>query len=198
MVYVDQTGQLAESDLQDDGTDRDDDDARAVTFALFENHPTGVRVIGVSRIIVRGDERPLPVEEYCPDSFSPGELTASSVEVSRVIARHERAAMQELVQYHLFSIMLAYLANHDMPSIYAIVEPWLERHVSGTLSISRIGDVRYVEHYLDYNVPIQVDLGASIDKVNSRKAGFIDQYRAAEPGMAYFGRATGTARERAA
>ena len=34
--------------------------------------------------------------------------------------------------------------------------------------------------------------------VNARNGGFIDRYRAAEPALAYFGRATGTARERAA
>lgn len=197
-VYVDQTGQLAPTELQADGTDRDDDDARSVTFAVFENHSDGVRVIGVSRLIVRGDERPLPVEEFCPDSFTPGELTAKSVEVSRVIARHERAALQDLVQWHLFAVMLAYVANHGLERTFAIIEPWLERHLLGSIAIARIGDVRYVEHYLDYNVPIEIDIPESAEKVNARNGGFIDRYRAAEPALAYFGRATGTARERAA
>lgn len=187
-VYVDQTGQLAESELQDDGTDRDADDARSVTFAVFENHDAGVRVIGVSRLILRGEDRPLPVEEFCPDVFAPGELTAQSVEVSRVIARHETAVLQDLVQWHLFALMLAYLDTHRMGRAYAIIEPWLERHLNGAIALDRIGEVRYVEHYLDYNVPIEIDLVASADRVNARNDGFIERYRAAEPAMSYFGR----------
>ncbi|WP_353055590.1 hypothetical protein [Leucobacter sp. CX87] len=198
-VYVDQTGQLAESELQPDGTDRDDDDARSVTFAVFENHADGVRVVGVSRLILRGDEHPLPVEEFCPDSFAPGDLTVNSVEVSRVIARHERAALQDLVQWHLFAIMLAYVANHELGRTFAIIEPWLERVLNGSIAIERIGDPRYVEHYLDYNLPIEIDIPASAELVNARNGGFIDRYRAAEPAMAYFGRAArNAASERAA
>lgn len=198
-VYVDQTGQLAESELQEDGTDRDTDDARSVTFAVFENHRSGVRVVGVSRLILRGDARPLPVEEFCPDAFTAGDLTARSVEVSRVIARHENAALQDLVQWHLFAVMLAYIANHGLERTFAIIEPWLERHLNGAIAISRIGEVRYVEHYLDYNVPIEIDIPASAELVNARNGGYIDQYRAAEPKMVLFGRVSaGSLSERVA
>lgn len=198
-VYVDQTGQLAASELQDDGTDRDDDDARSVTFAVFENHADGVRVVGVSRLILRGSEHPLPVEDFCPDAFTPGELTVKSVEVSRVIARHERAALQDLVQWHLFAVMLAYVANHELGRTFAIIEPWLERVLNGSIAIERIGEVRFVEHYLDFNLPIEIDIPASTARVNARNGGFIDRYRATEPAMAYFGRASkATSNERAA
>lgn len=193
-VYVDQTGQLAASELQEDGTDRDADDARSVTFAVFENHEAGVRVVGVSRLILRGAERPLPVEDFCPDAFMPGDLTGKSVEVSRVIARHERAVLQDLVQWHLFALMLAYVANHKLERTFAIIEPWLERHLNGTIAIERIGEVRYVEHYLDYNAPIEIDIPASAERVNARNNGFIDRYRATEPAMAFFGRASHAAR----
>lgn len=188
-VYVDQTGQLAESELQDDGTDRDDDDARSITFAVFENHEDGVRVIGVARLILRGDERPLPVEDFCPDSFASGELGARSVEVSRVIARHESAALQNLVQSHLFALMLAHLSAHGLGRTFAILEPWLERLVKGVLAIERIGEVQYVEHYLDYNVPIEIDIPASVARVDARQPGLIDGYREVEPGWCFFGRA---------
>jgi hypothetical protein len=198
-VYVDQTGQLAESELHEDGTDRDADDARSVTFAVFENHDAGVRVVGVSRLILRGDERPLPIEDFCGDVFAPGELSSRSVEVSRVIARHEKAALQDLVQWHLFALMLAYVANHELARTFAIIEPWLERHLKGAIAIDRIGEVRYVEHYLDYNVPIEIDIPASTERVNAKNGGFIDRYRALEPAMAYFGRVSkGSRSERAA
>lgn len=188
-VYVDQTGQLAESELQEDGTDRDADDARSVTFGVFENHEEGVRVIGVARLILRGRERPLPVEEFCPDSFPGGELDGRSVEVSRVIARHESAALQNLVQSHLFALMLAHLSAHGLGRTFAILEPWLERLVAGVLVIERIGEVQYVEHYLDYNVPIEIDIPASVARVDARQPGLIDGYRAAEPGLRFSGRA---------
>ncbi len=187
-VYVDQTGQLAASELQDDGTDRDADDARSITFAIFENHESGVRVVGVSRLILRGDGGPLPVEEFCPDAFAPGDLDVGCVEVSRVIARHESAALQDLVQWHLFALMLAYIANHELGRTFAIIEPWLERHLQGTIAIERIGEERYIEHYLDYNVPIEIDIPASAARVDMRNGGCIDRYRAAEPAMTYTGR----------
>lgn len=187
-VYVDQTGQLSASDIREDGTDRDADDARSVTFGVFENHESGVRVVGVSRLILRGGERPLPVEDFCPDAFTRDELAGTSVEVSRVIARHEKAALQDLVQWHLFALMLAYIANHDLGRTFAIIEPWLERHLKAVIAVDRIGEVRYVEHYLDYNVPIEIDIPASTERVNARNGGFIDRYRAAEPEISYFGR----------
>ncbi|WP_336991413.1 hypothetical protein [Leucobacter sp. VD1] len=197
-VYVDQTGQLDVSDLHEDGTDRDADDARSVTFGVFENHRSGVRVLGVSRLIVRGDVLALPVEEFCPDSFADEALAAHSVEVSRVIARHESAAMQDLVQWHLFTMMLAYVANHELGRTFAIIEPWLERHLRGIISIESIGEARYVEHYLDYNMPIEIDIAASTVLANARNGDFVDRYRQAEPDMTFFGRVVGASRDRAA
>ncbi len=197
-VYVDQTGQLDASELQPDGTDRDADDARSITFGVFENHRSGVRVLGVSRLIIRGEQE-LPVEEFCPDSFAPGELTPKSVEVSRVIARHESAAVQDLVQWHLFAVMLAYVASHRLERTFAIIEPWLERHLRSIIAIAAIGEPRYVEHYLDYNVPIEIDIPASARLANAREGGVVDRYRAAEPAMSFFGRvAGGSCREQAA
>lgn len=187
-VYVDQTGQLSASEIHEDGTDRDADDARSVTFGVFENHESGVRVVGVARLILRLGERPLPIESFCPDAFAHGDLTGTSVEVSRVIARHERAALQDLVQWHLFALMLAYIANHELERTFAIIEPWLERHLKAAIAIDRIGEVRYVEHYLDYNVPVEIDIPTSMERVNARNGGFIDRYRAAEPDMTYVGR----------
>jgi hypothetical protein len=193
-VYVDQTGQLSATEIQEDGTDRDADDARSVTFGVFENHESRVRVVGVARLILRQGRRPLPVEDFCPDAFTPDDLTVKSVEVSRVIARHEKAVLQDLVQWHLFAVMLAYIANHELARTFAIIEPWLERHLKAVIAIDRIGEVRYVEHYLDYNVPIEIDILTSTERVNARNGGFIDRYRAAEPAMAYFGRVAGRAR----
>lgn len=189
-VYVDQTGQLDASELHADGTDRDADDARSAAFAVFENHPEGVRVVGVARLILRGKETPLPVEEFCPESFDGLELAGHSVEVSRVIARHETAVLQDVIQWHLFTLMLAYIANHDLGRTFAIIEPWFERHLKSIITISRIGEPRYVEHYLDYNLPIEIDIPASALLADAHSDGFIERYRAAEPRLSFVGRAS--------
>jgi hypothetical protein len=199
-VYVEQTGQLDPSELSDDGLDRDDDDARSVTFAVFENSPGGVRIVGVARTIIKGADgvdRPLPVEEFCPELFAEHPLPAGSVEVSRVIARHERVAMQELVQWHLFALMSSYFSSHDVGRTFAIIEPWLERHLAGMLAIWRIGEPRYIEHYLDYNLPVEFDLPGSAACITERNATILGQLVAADGELQYFGRISRAQRETA-
>ncbi|WP_291048087.1 hypothetical protein [Herbiconiux sp.] len=201
LVYVEQTGQLDPSDLSDDGLDRDVDDSRSVTFAVLENAPEGVRIVGVARTIIKGadgEDRPLPVEEFCPELFADDPLDAGSVEVSRVIARHERVAMQELVQWHLFALMSSYFSSHDVGRTFAIIEPWLERHLAGVLAISRIGEPRYIEHYLDYNLPVEFDLAGSAARINERNATILGQLIAADGALEYFGRISRAQREAAA
>ena len=200
-VYVEQTGQLDPSDLSDDGTDRDADDARSVTFAVLENAPEGVRIVGVARTIIKGADgvdRPLPVEEFCPELFAEDPLDLGSVEVSRVIARHERVAMQELVQWHLFALMSSYFSSHDVGRTFAVIEPWLERHLAGVLAISRIGEPRYIEHYLDYNLPVEFDLAGSAERITERNATILGQLVAADCALEYFGRISRVQREAAA
>ncbi|WPO85652.1 GNAT family N-acyltransferase [Herbiconiux sp. KACC 21604] len=200
-VYVEQTGQLDPSDLSDDGLDRDEDDARSVTFAVLENAPEGVRIVGVARTIIKGadgESRPLPVEDFCPELFANDPLADGSVEVSRVIARHERVAMQELVQWHLFALMSSYFTAHDVGRTFAIIEPWLERHLAGVLAISRIGEPRYIEHYLDYNLPVEFDLDGSAARINERNATILGQLIEADGSLEYFGRVSRAQREAAA
>ena len=199
-VYVDQTGQLSEKDLLPDGTDRDDDDSRSVSFCVLENHISGTRVVGVSRLIVRGRPRQgdtlhgtrLPVEEFCRDVFENDELPWDSVEVSRVIARHEKAVVQDSIQWHLFALMLAYVTNHGLGRAFAIIEPWFERHLKSIITIDRIGEVRFVEHYLDYNVPIEIDVADSTATVTSRTSDLVERLLAAEPRLVYVGRISAT------
>ena len=200
-VYVDQTGQLSEKDLLPDGTDRDADDSRSVTFCVLENHPSGTRVVGVSRLIVRGQEKagdslhgaPLPVEDFCPDAFVDGPLPWNAVEVSRVIARHEKAVVQDSIQWHLFALMLAYVTNHGLGRAFAIIEPWFERHLKSIITIHRVGDVRFIEHYLDYNVPIEIDVEASTATVTARTSDLVERLLAAEPRLVFVGRVSSAA-----
>jgi len=195
-VYVDQTGQLSEKDLLPDGTDRDADDSRSITFCVLENHPDGIRVVGVSRLIVRGEPRPgdslhgtpLPVEEFCRDAFADGPLPWNAVEVSRVIARHQKAAVQDTIQWYLFALMLAYVTNHGLGRAFAIIEPWLERRLRSIITIDRIGDVRFIEHYLDYNVPIEIDVASSTATVTGRTSDLVEHLLESEPSLVFVGR----------
>ena len=67
------------------------------------------------------------------------------------------------------------------------------------MKISRIGDVRYVERYLDYNVPVEIDIPSSARRMNARKDGFIDEYLAGGPELLLFDRvSTGSLSERIA
>lgn len=200
-VYVEQTGQLDPHDLHPDGTDRDEDDDRSVTFGVVENHDTGVRVVGVARLIIRGDEAegaglPLPVELAFPEIFSAGQLDARSCEISRLIARHEKAIIQDMVQWHLFAMILGYIQANRLGKTLAIIEPWLERHLNGIMSIQRLAEPRFVEHYLDYNVPIEVDTEGSAARVYARDADLIPQFQRSSFAMQYFGRASRSVRER--
>ena len=90
-------------------------------------------------------------------------------------------------------------SQHRHERTFAIIEPWLERHLVGVLAVQRIGEPMYVEHYRDYNLPIEVDIPASIEIVSKRDSNSVDGYRAAEPALSYFGRAArGTLRNQAA
>jgi hypothetical protein len=162
-VYVDQTGQLDPSEIDQDGTDRDADDDRSVVFGVLENRGEQARMIGVSRLILKSGSAgsteagsPLPIETAFPDLFDPP-LGVPTCEVSRFIARHESAKVQGLIQWHLIAQMLAWIETHDLHPTVAILEPWLERHLSSLVPLRRLAEPRYVEHYLDYNIPIEID-----------------------------------------
>ena len=142
-----------------------------------------------SETVVRLRETFCDFQGFPPDAFAAIPLGGNAVEVSRVIARHEKAALQDLVQWQLFALMLAYIPPHGLGRTFAIIEPWLERHLRGIIALERIGDVRYVAHYLDYNVPIEIDIPESTVCVDARNDSFIAAFQAADPGLAYFGRA---------
>lgn len=194
-VYVDETGQLSPEDIQEDGTDRDEDDSRSAAFGAFENMGDGrIRTVGALRLIVKGENedpdapKPLPVEEFCPDIFAGNPAPVAATEVSRLIARHEKSPLQDFLKWQMYSAGLAYVANHDLGPTYAVVEPIFEKHLKQTLPMRRIGEPRYIEHYLDYNLPIEVFTGAFIDQIEQKTPGAIEELRKNEGAFSYFGR----------
>lgn len=194
-VYVNQTGQLDASEIQDDGTDRDIDDSRSVAFGIIENRLHDRRIVAATRLIIKGfaeddkTERPLPVEEFCPDIFAETPAPRGSLEVSRLIARHEKAAIQGALKGRMYAHALAYITQYNLGPTYAVVEPWLERDLKSSMPMRRIGEPRYVEHYLDYNLPIEVDTTNFAKLMDKKQPGLLDQLRQNEEGMNFFGKA---------
>lgn len=194
-VYVDETGQLSPADINEDGTDRDIDDSRSVAFGAFENLGNGLaRTVGSLRLIMKGygadskEQRQLPVEEFCPEIFEENPVPTQSTEVSRLIARHERARLQDILKWKMYSAGLAYINNHDLGPTYAVVEPGFEDHLRQTIPMARIGEPRYIEHYLDVNTPIQVFTNEFSALVEQKHPGTLEQLRKFEGEMSFFGK----------
>lgn len=194
-VYVDETSQLSLDDLAEDGTDRDVDDARSVAFGAFENLGSGmVRTVGAMRLIMKGfgvdseAQRPLPIEEFCPDIFGDAPAPAKTTEVSRLIAHHENARTQEAIRKKVYAAGLAYVMNHDLGPTYAVVEPWFFSSLEGNVPARAIGVPRYIEHYLDENLPIQVLTGELADQIEVEHPGRLEHMRKVEGAMTYSGK----------
>lgn len=192
-VYVDQTGQLAQSDLAPDGTDRDTDDARSVAFGIIENRGVDQRIVAAARLIIKGfghetddSVRPLPIEDFYSDIFETSAPTRS-IEVSRLIVRHERSGIQESLRWYLYSVVLAHIALNNLGPTYGVVEPWLERYLNATIPVSRLGEARFVKHYNDDNVPIEVHTDKFIELVEGRDPALMAYLRHTNGAMTYFG-----------
>ncbi|MDB5181861.1 MAG: family N-acetyltransferase [Candidatus Saccharibacteria bacterium] len=194
-VYVEQTGQLHPSELNEEGKDHDADDARSVAFGIIENRIVDQRVVAATRLIIKGfgsDEQKdasLPIESFCPDIFGDNPAPNGSLEVSRLIARHEKARMQDVLRSQIYAASLAYIDGHNLGPTYGVIEPWLQRFLQATIPVEPIGEARYVEHYLDYNVPIRVDTEAFVNQMNTTHPGAIATMQQNEGSMTYFGKA---------
>ena len=164
-VYVYQTGQLSEEDLADDGTDRDEDDERSIAFGVIENNSNSQRLIATMRLIVKrsSNDRKLPVEEYCPEIF-PQPSEQNSIEVSRFISRHEDRGIQDMAKWLIYGTGLVQAFNKGLGPVFAIVEPGLEENLRKTVPITRLGEPRYIPHYLGDNLPISVDTNKFVDQ----------------------------------
>lgn len=188
-TYVLQTGQLTQGDIADDGTDRDHDDMRSIAFGLIENLGHNQRVIGTMRLIVKGregkDAEPLPVEHDWPEVFETSPARADSFEVSRLIARHEDAKIQQRTKLNLYTAGLSYAMNHHLGPAYAIVESWFARDLGRTMPTQQIGEPKYVEKYLDDNLALEIDLPGYAVRLEAFKPGILSIFEHNESGMTY-------------
>lgn len=157
-VYVDEQGFLDGED-EADRFETDEDDARSLAFAAVEHGEHGPRVVAALRLIVKGyagaDDR-LPVEQHWPEVFGARPAPVPSVEVSRLIGRHPDRAAQHRCVLELYTAVLAFLDEAGLHVAYGLIDPVLERVLRQTLSVDRIGDRRWIEHYRSHNVAVAI------------------------------------------
>lgn len=193
-VYVEQTGQLSPDDLKD-GVERDADDERSVVFGVVENLGNRQRLVATARLIVKGlgmtrdqaMKRPLPVEQEWPEAFARHPAPATSFEVSRLISRHESSRVQAINKVHLYAAALVFVREYNLGPGFAIVEKWFERELGHLVPTQRLGDPKYVDHYLDTNVPLAIDLDGVEANMNRANPGLLAMMPRAIGQFAYYG-----------
>ncbi len=195
-VYVDQTGQLTLDDVREDGTDRDDDDSRSVAFVGLENIPNmPTRIVACARLIIKGfdgsagSHRVLPVEDFCPDVFEAEPAPTNSVEVSRMIARHDKAGIQNLLSRTMYMMLGSFVDTNRLGPTFAVVEDWYARDLKGQMPMKEIAEPRYVPHYLDYNLPIAIDGPEFARMARQSYPDLMGQFDGSQGKMVYFGKA---------
>lgn len=199
-VYVEQMGHLTVDDLNEDGTDRDRDDSRSVAFGVVENRGWDQRFVASIRLIIKGAGsedvygEPLPVERFCPDVFEENPAPLRSLEVSRLIARHEKQAIQDILRWRIYAAALGFVANHDLGPGYGVVEGGLERNLKSTIPVTAIGDPRYIDHYNSVNSPILIDSRRFVSQMEKSHPGFLEEARENEGSMVHFGKAVAVER----
>lgn len=175
-VYAHQRNYMPISDLNDDGTETDPDDARAVHFAVFENSSNRTRVVGAMRLIVkdRQDDLPLPIEQHYPDAFSSGPATAQSSEVSRLIGRHESGRVQSALKWLIFSAGVSYGKEHNLGPIYGAVERSLFRGLGmAGVPVEALGEPVFVEEFNSSKLPIRIDIAGLEKKIENVNPGLV-------------------------
>jgi N-acyl-L-homoserine lactone synthetase len=173
-VYADQTNMIGKDQVREDGTETDVDDSRSIHFGLFEQHAIGARAVGAIRIIMKTeeDDRPLPIEDFFPDTFADGKAPVGAVEASRYIARHESAAIQETLSTPLFSGVLAFVSAHNLGPLYGVVEPKVEKSLTSKgVPLERVAEPVFVPEYNADNLGILVDSDEHVRRIFGREPG---------------------------
>jgi hypothetical protein len=164
-VYGGQQQFMPMEELNDDGSESDGDDPRSVHIALVENtildgDQVG-RVLGGIRVIVKSDcnEAPLPVENHYPEAFLDGPATNLSVELSRLIARHELPRVQKRLSQYLFMSALSHGLIHDLGPAYGAIEAeYLRTLAMQGVPVTALGDSKFVKEFNATKMPIRVDV----------------------------------------
>lgn len=187
-VYAKQTGMIPLDRINEDGGEYDSDDSRSAHMCIVENRGEEQRVVASMRLIVRQGGIPLPIEKHFPDVFSGASAPDFSTEVSRYIARHEDARLQDALRWPTFRRALAHIANYNLGPTYAIVEPFLERKLRmAGVPCAPLADPEFVAEYNEYNLPIMIDTAGLIERVRSEDPEGFGKMTEDEKGFSHFG-----------
>jgi len=193
-VYYDQTQMISEHEIQGD-TDVNPDDIRSVHMGMFENYAPGIiRSTGAIKLIIKSEQHnaPLPIEDFFPEAFADA-VPMRGIEVSRFIARHEIAKVQNGINSHLLTGALSYIISHDLGPTYGVVEPKVQAQLTAQgVPIRAITDPKYVEKYSADNLGIEVNTGLMARMTERAKPGTLQKLREAEGTFAYFDIARGS------
>lgn len=160
-TYLDK-GFISEDDL-DDGKELDENDPRSVHFVMLEKTATAslARVVGNARLIIKSEENPtsLPLENYRKDVFDENPIPIGGVEVSRLIAVHEDAHIQNSLKWPFFVAGQKYMDIHQLNPVYGLMTPALTRllRMQG-IPVSAKGDALHIPEINATKQPVSINM----------------------------------------
>lgn len=170
-VYVNK-GFVKPSELDEKGTELDENDERSVHFAILERIASVdslARVVGNMRLIVKSyaNDDALPVEYYYPEVFR-GRAPIGSTEVSRLICRHEDSTVQAALKWPLFIAGLKYVDKNNLGPVYGLLEPALASSlVMQRVPVAQLAAAKYVPAINATKQPVEIDVSRLKDVVDS-------------------------------
>lgn len=197
-VYAYQTRMIPTDVVRPDGTEVDEDDARSTHWALLEKSlldNSSAKVIGSIRTIEKtaSDPRPLPIEDFFPETFENEPLPVGAIEVSRYIARHPNERIQQKLSEPLFKKVISHVTAHALGPTYGVVEEKVEQRLEKGLHVplKRIAEPKYVPEYAADNLGIFVDIPKMAAGLGIDNAKAIQYIRATEQELEHFNIGTG-------
>jgi hypothetical protein len=156
-------GFVKSDELDDNGTELDQNDSRSAHFVVLERAAVAsmARVVGNMRLVIKSPENPapLPVESYYPEVFLDNPLPICSVEVSRLIARHENLLVQSLLMWPLLIAGQKYWEHNQLGPAYGLLSPALTRHFRmQRIPVSAITAEKYIEAINATKQPVTINV----------------------------------------
>lgn len=160
-------GWLPDSAQDEDGGEHDEDDARSIQIGVIKNGQgrDGARLIATSRLIVRDESGPLPIEKYFPEAFVDG-VQVPQTETSRMVSASLDKRERAMATLACHRAMLGCGVSSGYGNTSAVAEDWLLRRFEKIgLPYERIGDFKEIDDYGDSrNAPILIDAQEIVDR----------------------------------
>ncbi|MBX4201814.1 GNAT family N-acetyltransferase, partial [Candidatus Saccharibacteria bacterium] len=159
-------GFIPQENIDNLGRELDKDDARSVHFAVVESPllPDGktygrANVIGTSRLINKNSpDYQLPIEHHFPEAFEVQPASTGTVEVSRLIVRHDNSRTQRTVALALIRAMTHYSIAEKIEADYCMVEAPLLRLLNGSgIPTAILGETKKVAELGGDLIPVKIE-----------------------------------------